>query len=485
MLIPLIPRNPDLNDFTCRDGEIEFFIYVEGTLPDRHAQATADTETATNIKAAGLSWNPSLTVDNTLLEQTIRIPLLSGEKEKAALMLSGEISRVDPATSDRLTQALVQKAAECLLDTSTRLRRQGLFILPFRFFTMVQMPDGSLSYPSPQAVALPSGHPPHPEITAASTTDDALTVAIRFPVYPHRLAVTPPSVLPEGASLRTFISYPLYIPDPKEMRGSIGSVRSASGDQAVGIRFAFLSTAAIKASVAAPEKYYELVGNQRTGYRLSSKATATPDYSCYADAYGYVAPFPSTSMLALGQGVDTDTDPLDWIADWRQARDPLDTAKEGYLPAALPYNYCIPGWMDPTDPSAPGDSLWPDGIDKDIILAMAAETGASYVLLTRPMTLATDAVSRRHAKPTAIRTLHVHGLNPEAPALALLYGSDDCVRWTPLRRFDPRVRHCVLTPPRLFWRLLIMESRLSSLRPTASLDSNDILPMYSLRITYI
>ena len=471
MLIPLIPKNPDLNDFTCRDGEIEFMEFVGVLSQESSSQSPTDQDSAPNVNVAIPSYNPSLISNNSPLEQTIRIPLLSGEKEKAALMLGGEISRVDPATADRLTQALVQKSAECLLDYSTLLRRQGLFILPFRFFTMLQMPDGTLSYPSPQGLAIPSDYPPHPEITAANATDAALTVAIRFPVNHHRLAITPSPGLPEGASLRTFISYPLYIPDPKEIRGSIGSVRSASGGQAIGIRFAFLSKAAIKASVAAPEKYYELVGNERTGYRLSSKAAAIPDYSCYADAYGYVTPFPRTSMLALGEGVDANTDPLDWIADWRPASDPIDTAKEGYLPAALPYKYCIPGWTDPTDPTAPGNSVWPDGIDKDTILTMAEETGASYVLLTRPMTLATDAVSRRHAKPTAIRTLHLHGLNPEATALAVLYGSDDCVRWTPFRRFDPRVRHCVLTPPRLFWRLLIMESKLSSLRPALCIEA--------------
>ncbi|MDE6379646.1 MAG: hypothetical protein K2L11_04170 [Muribaculaceae bacterium] len=240
------------------------------------------------------------------------------------------------------------------------------------------------------------------------------------------------------------------------MRGSIGSVRSLSGGQATGIRFSFLSSSAIKASVAAPEKYYEIIGNSRTGYRLSSKAAPAADYSCYADIYGYVPPFPRSTLLALGDGMDPDTDPLDWIADWQKCTDPADTTKEGYLPVYLPHRSRIPGW---TDPAAPGDAVWPDGIDKDLALTLAEGIGATHLLLTRPMTLASEAQSRRHAKATAIRTLRVLGLSRTAPALALLYGSDDCVSWTPLRKFDPRIVTTLLTPPRLFWRLLIMLSQ--------------------------
>ncbi|MDE7351067.1 MAG: hypothetical protein K2N25_08370, partial [Muribaculaceae bacterium] len=378
---------------------------------------------------------------------TLRIPLQAGDKPKAELMLGGEISRVDPATAERLTQAIVQKAAEALLDLSTDLRRQGLFILPFRFFTMTRLPDGSLSYPSPQGVALPSDFPPHPEITAASATDDCLTLSIRFPVRPHRLTVSPVEGrflnLPEGCQLRTFISYPLYIPDPKEMRGSIGSVRSATGGNATGIRFAFLSASAIKASVAAPEKYYELVGNERTGYRFGSKAVALPDYSCYAGAYGHVPPFPRESLLALGEGVDTDTDPLDWIADWYKT-------EGGYLPASLPYIYrhdYHPG-IDDVD--------WPEGIDAEAVSAEAEAIGAGSVLLTRPMAFAGDALSRRNAEPRSIREIRILGLDSSGASLGILYGSDDGVRWMPLRRFDPRVRTSVLTPPRMLWRLLLV-----------------------------
>ncbi|MDE5850710.1 MAG: hypothetical protein K2H38_11250 [Muribaculaceae bacterium] len=444
MFIPLIPKDPERNDFTCRDGEIDFVIFMGGGHSDRQPVGLTVNDNANSEGAYGAAVR--MTAGREACQSIIRIPLQAGDKPKAELMLGGEISRVDPATAERLTQAIVQKAAEALLDLSTDLRRQGLFILPFRFFTMTRLPDGTLSYPSPQGVALPSDFPPHPEITAASTTDDCLTLSIRFPVRPHRLTVASTDGrfpnLPEGCQLRTFISYPLYIPDPKEMRGNIGSVRSATGGNATGIRFAFLSSSAIKASVAAPEKYYELVGNERTGYRLSSKATAIPDYSCYAGLHGYVPPFGRESLLALGEGVDADTDPLDWIADWYKT-------EGGYLPASLPYIYI--------HDAAVGidDVAWPEGIDAEAVLAEAEAIDAGGVLLTRPMTFASDAQSRRNAKPRSIRDIRIVGLDSSEPALGILYGSDDGLRWTPLRRFDPRVRTSVLTPPRLFWRLLL------------------------------
>lgn len=440
MLIPLIPKDPDKNDFTCRDGEIDFVIKLKTS-----GSEDPDTPQSDDMPSSVI---PSLTMEYSPMETTIRIPLQSGDKPKAELLLNGEITRVDPATAERLTQAMVQKAAECLLDLTTDLRRQGLFILPFRFYTMQMTPDGTLSYPSPQGVALPSDFPPHPEITAASVTDDCLTLAIRFPVSPHRLTISAPDNLPEGHSLRTFISYPLYIPDPKEMRGSIGSVRSASGGNATGIRFAFLSKSAIKGSVAAPEKYYELVGNERTGYRISSKAAPAPAYSCYATIYGYTPPFPREALLVLGTDMDEDTDPLDWIADW-------EAAGNGYLPLSLPYKYRNPGNGDVS-----AGVTWPEGIDAEFVMQTAAELGASYVLLTRPMTLASGERSRRYAVPVAIRRIRIPGIPSAGAALAALYGSDDCVRWRQLRRFDPRRTSLVLAPPRSFWRLLLWGSAL-------------------------
>ena len=438
MLLPLMEKDPTRSDFDCRDGEIDFILRLD-TDEDSSSGGEADVGAGSH---SGSYASVSLVAEGTSPTATLRVPLQSGDRQKAELMLSGQAERVDPSSAERIAQAIVERAAQCLLDISTDLRRQGLFILPFRFFTMQTLSDGSFSYPSPQGLALPTPYPPHPEITAASATDDCLTLAIRFPVRPHRLTVSPPASTAEGAFTRTFISYPLYIPDPKEQRGSIGSVRSAAGGNATGVRFAFLSTSAIKASVAAPEKYYELVGNERTGYRISSKAAASPDYSCYASAYGYVPSFPGGSLMALGEGVGGGVDPLDWIADWRKRG-------EGYLPVALPYAYWSVG-------EVADDVVWPEGIEADAVLGLAKSIGAGWVMLTRPMCFAESATSRRHAGPTAIGTLRVLGLGPERPALTILYGSDDGVRWTPLRRFDPRRRLPLHTPPRLFWRVLLM-----------------------------
>ncbi|MDE5997140.1 MAG: hypothetical protein K2G77_02900 [Muribaculaceae bacterium] len=382
-----------------------------------------------------------LTATSTFPTANLRIPLEPGDKEKVIMLLNGEISRVDPATADRLTNAILQKAAESLLDISTDLRRQGLFILPFRFFTMRMTSEGSLSYPSPQAIALPTDFPPHPEITAYSVTDDALTLAIRFPARPHRLVITPGDNFPSDHTLRTFISYPLYIPDPKELRGSLGSVRSATGGNAVGIRFAFLSLSAIKASVAAPEKYYEMVGNPKTGYRISSKSTSLPDYSCYASIYHHVQPFPRDSMLALGNDVAADTDPMDWIADWREA-------EGGYLPMSLPHKYHTPG-------NESTETAYPVGIDKEEISDLAGSLNLPYSLLTQPMALTADSKSLRKAEQRAIRKMRVHGMS-DSPALAILYGSDDHTHWEQIRRFDPRFPALLLTPKRFWWRLLLL-----------------------------
>lgn len=431
MFIPIIEKDIKADDFTCRDGEIEIVSHFGSSGISSLTSDGAETYCRATIEAKG-----------TYPTANIRIALQSGDREKANLLINGDISRVDPATAERLTQAIMQKAAECLLDISTDYRRRGLFILPFRFYTMTMLPDGTLSLPSPQAIALPCDFPPHPEITAASATEEALVIALRFPVRPHRLVITPTEDLPSGHALRTYISYPLYIPDPKEMRGSIGSVKTVSGGTATGIRFTFLSTSSIKASVASPEKYYEFVGNERTGYRLSSKAASVPDYSCYADIYGYVPPFAGESMAALGDDADPDTDPLDWIADWRKAG-------EGYLPALLPYKYCSDG-----DGESDKDGIWPEGIDKDEISESAESMEMPYILLTRPMVLAGDIRSRRNATPRAIRSMKVHGLD-DTPSVAILYGSDDCRHWTAMRRFDPHGTHLLLTPRRFWWRLLL------------------------------
>lgn len=437
MLIPIIKKNAALSGFECRDGEIEW--EVVGPLASRRGAAAASTQYELSAAATYPAFN-------------IRIPLESGDADKVAALLGGEISRVDAASAERITQAILTKGAEALLQTATDLRRQGLFLLPFRFCTSMQTPYGKLTFPSPQALALVADFPPHPEITAYGVADNTLTLALRLPVKPHRLVVEAVEGLPEGFNLRTFISYPLYIPDPKEIRGSIGSVRSAAGGNATGLRFAFLSSSALKASVAAPEKYYEMVGNERTGYRISSKAATPPDYSCYADSDGSLPPFPSGSLLATGEGVDDDTDPGDWIADWEEV-------EEGWLPRYLPVRYDTDAERDDTPdiPSDPDSVAWPDGIDKETVLEAVSGLGLPYMLLTRPMAFAGNAVSRRNASPVGISALRIHGL-PDTPCLAVWYASSDGVHWEGMRVFDPHEETLLMIPPRLWHRLLLMSA---------------------------
>lgn len=434
MIIPLIKKDTDANDFTCRDGEIECIWHFDVS----GSQLAASPSASSNFNVSC-----PLTPKGTFPTANIRIALQPGEKEKAGLLLNGEISRVDPATAERITQAILQKAAETLLQLSTELRRQGLFILPFRFYTLTVCPDGTLSYPSPQAIALPTDFPPQPEITASSITDDAIVLSLRFPVRPHRLTIIKSDNFPTDHSIRLFISYPLYIPDPKEIRGNLGNVTSATGGIAFGIRFAFLTASAIKASVAAPEKYYEMVGNERTGYRISSRMASTPDYSSYLQVYGYVPPFSGESLLALGSGVDAATDPLDWIADWINVED-------GYLPVSLPYKYREYS----SDTAGSLDAKFPEGIEAEDVGSMAETLDMPWILLTRPMAFSSDIRSRRNATPRAIRSIQIQGLS-DAPSLGILYGSDDCSHWEALRSFDPHRNALVLTPRRAWWRVLI------------------------------
>lgn len=441
MLIPIIKKNLEADDFSCLDGEIDFLCQIkEG---DFHPYSS---EELTNSKE-GAPPSPArlqLTPEGTYPTCNLRIPLEPGDAEKAVLLLNGEISRVAPADAERITALILQRSAAELLAISTDLRRQGLFILPFRAFTMTMTADGSLSFPTPRAVALPTDYPPHPEITASAVTSDALTLSLRFPVRPHRLSAVLPDGTPASRYVRTYISYPLYIPDPKEMKGTIGSVRSIDGSNATGIRFAFLSLSAIKASVAAPEKYYEIAGNRNTGYRISSKAAAEPDYSVYAGAYGCTPPFTKGAMIAAGAGVDPDTDPLDWIADW-------DKSTDGYLPVSLPDIY-----RQTADGSSEEEPFsFPEGIDKEMLLQLADRLQMNSMLITRPMTLAKESRSRRNAKPVAVNRLHVEGLSND-DCMAILYGSPDCRRWHQLRLFNPHAQALLASPPRLWHRLLLM-----------------------------
>lgn len=436
MLIPFIPKDPEANDFTCRDGEIEY-IALAGT----GGVAGGDTGSGDfSAAAAAYGVRFSLTPEGTCPAITVRIPLQSGDAEKAKLLLGGESSRVDAATADRITAAILKKTAAEFSQVVAEHRRLGLHLLPFRAYCMLRSVDGRKVYPSAQAVMLPSESPPHPEITGSSISDDTLTLSMRIPVTPSRLE----AVLPIGSGacdVQTFVSYPVYIPEADEAAGSIGSVKSLSGGNATGVRFAFLSAGSMKASVAAPEKYYRLYGNPQTGYRLASKAAPAPDYSVYAELYGAAPLFPINSLTAM----ESDADPFAWIADWEKSGD-------GCLPLSLPYacrSAAVDGGGDGTTPAIPEDA------DAGLISKIMAATGWKNVLLTRPMTFAGAERSRRKAEAQSVRTLRVIGL-PDSDAVGVLLGSDDGRRYEALRIFDPRGSRLLLTPPRLFHRMLLV-----------------------------
>lgn len=440
MLIALIPKDPDKNDFTCRDGEIELMTGI----------SQSDSSSEKDKNPSELSANTGYGI-RFALEQAgdfptavIRVPLESGDSEKAALMLQGQISRVDAASAERITRGIVLKASEEFSGLVIEKRKLGQHLLPFRIFGMIRRTDGSEGFPSAQAVILPAEYPPHPEITAHSIVDNTLTLSLRIPVCPQRLKVISPASLPEGHTIRTYVSYPLYIPKSDEIIGSLGSVRSATGGNATGIRFAFLSSGNLKYSVAAPEKYYLLTGNEKTGYRMASKATGLPDYSEYAGEYGYAPPFPVDALRQQGGSFD----PLDWIADWEKSG-------EGYLPLSLPYIYRSAG-----DASV----VIPDGVDSGYISDMMEATGYSHLLLTRPMTFADAEKSRRKAEARGVKRLKIHGLK-DKPCVAVLFGSMDGTHYEPLRQFNPHVTSLLMSPPRLFHRLLLLSD--SSLFPLA------------------
>lgn len=440
MLIPLIPKNIESNDFTCKDGEIEFqtCLYSDDNTDSPGSDSS---ESGSKSDISELSANTGYGI-RFALEQAgdfptavIRVALESGDSEKAALMMQGQISRVDAASAERITRSIVLKAAEEFSGIVLEKRKLGQHLLPFRIFGIIRRPDSSEGFPSAQAVILPAEYPPHPEITAHSIVDNTLTLSLRIPVCPQRLKVIPPSSLPEGYGLRTYVSYPLYIPKADEITGTLGSVRSATGGNATGIRFAFLSTGNLKYSVAAPEKYYLLTGNEKTGYRMASKAAELPDYSEYAGEYGYVPPFTVDTLRQQGSTFD----PLDWIADWEKAGD-------GYLPQSLPYIYRSVG---------DASSVIPDGVDSGYVSDIMEATGCSHLLLTRPMTFADAEKSRRKAETRGVKRLKIHGLK-DNPCLAVLFGSMDGTHYEPLRQFNPHATSLLMSPPRLFHRLLLL-----------------------------
>lgn len=437
MLIPLIKKNPEANDFTCRDGEVEFMTSV--SLPTDGGESGGNPYEDISTIAANTGYGVRFALEEAAdyPTATIRIPLQSGDKEKAALMLQGQIARVDAATADRLTKAIVEKAASAFYDIALARRRLGLYMLPFRVYSSVCRRDGSLGLPSAQAVMLPTTHPPHPEITGSSLSDDTLTLELRFTVRPHRLKVTAPPLLAAGCRLHTFISYPLYIPKAADTTGSLGSVRSATGGNTLGIRFQFLSESSLKYSVAAPDKYYKVAGNESTGWRTASKAAPPPDYSEYADIYGRVPPFPAESLQRTGG----DADPLEWIADWEKT-------DGGVLPVDLPYIY-----RSVRDAAA----VTPEGVDTDYIDTLTAATGMRHILLTRPMTFAESGTSRRKATAQAVAEMRIHGLGA-GKHMAVLLGSDNGTKYQPLRRWNPAATRLLMSPPRLFRRLLLLST---------------------------
>lgn len=437
MLIPLIPKDPEANDFTCRDGEIEFIMNFSAGSDEGSAESLpSSSEAATAEEARKIRF--ALTADRQFPTFNIRIPLKNGDAEKAALLLGGEISRVDCETADRLTQAIVEKAADGFFSSATDLRRSGLFILPFRVFCRVHNEESGRSFPTPQAVMLPSEFPPHPEITASSIASDTLTLSLRIPVRPARMSLALPQLI-DIAQVETFASYPLYLPDPKETRGTLGSVRSATGGNATGIRFSFLSESALKVSVAAPDKYYLLQGNPRTGYKYSSKATPMPDYSVYSGQTGSVRPFAKDSLLQK----DCDADPFDWIADWRETTD-------GCLPLSLR-----------TTPLSDTSSLpLPAGIDAGKLREMCDRHELPVALLTRPLALGTGS-NRRNAARRGINRLKIHGLMPGRHKAAL-FGSDNGYDYALLRVWDPTKTVVVMSPPRRWHRVMIMSERIAT-----------------------
>lgn len=448
MLIALIPKDLDKNDFTCRDGEIELMTGISQSDSDSDNDDNSITSDISQIATyTGYGIRFALEQAGDFPTAVIRIALDSGDAEKAALMLQGQLSRVDAASAERITRSIVLKAAEEFSGIVIEKRKLGQHLLPFRVFCTIRCPDGSEGFPSAQAVVLPAEYPPNPEITAHSIADNTLTLSLRIPVCPQRLKVVSPASLPESHTIRTYVSYPLYIPKADEIIGSLGSVRSANGGNAIGIRFSFLSSGNLKYSVADPEKYYLLSGNDKTGYRMASKACELPDYSGYAEEFGYVPPFALSSLIQEG----STTDPLDWIADWEKCGN-------GVLPLSLPYIY-----RSARDSSA----VLPDEVDSEYIKDLMATTGLSHILLTRPMTLADAENSRRKASPKGIFSMRILGL-ASSPCLAVILGSNDGSHYEPLRQFNPHATSLLLSPPRLFHRLLLLSNTpLSSLSPSS------------------
>lgn len=437
MLIPLIEKDAAKNDFTCRDGEIELLISPASESSSGSSSATGSGFSGIPV---GMAREVRFSLEAALPypTATVRVPLQSGDGSKCALMLAGEGSRVDASAADRISQAIVAKAAVAFADILADTRAAGLFMLPFRAFSNITYRDSVL--PSAQAILLPCSFPPHPEITASSVDDEGVTLSLRLPVRPQRLLTVSPESLPTRAALSTFVSRSLWVPDPKEIGGSLGSVRSASGGSAMGIRFSFMSESRMRASVVAPDKYYRYIGNDSAGWHIMSKAEPLPDYSACRDPSGNLSPFPVESLRASG----SDTDPLEWIADWRKSGC-------GYLPLDT-VTTARDTWDFDSATSSLDDSL------SAVMQEMKAMTGLQCWLLTRPMTFSSDERSRHRAEATAVGSMRVYGLKPGAGAIGVLLGSADGAVYEPVMTFSPTSESVLLAPRRPFWRLLLGSS---------------------------
>lgn len=456
MLIPIIPKDPDTDGFSCRDGEIEYASAGVFSGGDNSSAVGSSGNEALASVAYGIRF--SLSQEGAFPVFNVRIPLLDGEEESASLMLAGSISRVDAAIADRITTAIVEKTATEFSKIVSEHRRLGLHLLPFRVYCLVMSADGESGYPSAQPVMLPSESPPHPEITASSVTARTMSLSLRIPVCPCRLSVSLPEGCDGAFAVRTFVSYPLYIPDFDEISGSLGSVFSASGGNVLGVRLSFLTAGNMKSSVAAPEKYYRLYGNKQTGYRLSAKAAPAADYSIYACVYPVMPAFATASLMATGSSAD----PFCWIADWERYGD-------GCIPLSVPYSLRgsnSVGSGDANDEENVADaavSAIPESMDAGLAERIMSETGWRNFLITRPMAFAESERSRRKATRKAVKSLRILGLS-SGDCIAVLLGSDCGSVYESLRVFDPHVSFLLLSPPRLFHRLLLISSSpLSSL----------------------
>ncbi|MDE6857035.1 MAG: hypothetical protein K2J34_11275, partial [Muribaculaceae bacterium] len=67
MFIPLVPKNPELSDLNCRDGEIDFILFTARGSSDRGPEETA----AEAMRGLKLSLTASN--DQTSAIHTVRI----------------------------------------------------------------------------------------------------------------------------------------------------------------------------------------------------------------------------------------------------------------------------------------------------------------------------------------------------------------------------------------------------------------------------